>query len=136
MTVFTNGCFDILHRGHLELLKYCSDVTCPAMGGSLIVGLNSDESVRRLKGEGRPINNEKDRKFFLESLKFVDKVVVFEEDTPLKLIEEIKPNIIVKGGDYKAEDVVGGDICKVRIFNYVEGYSTTDTINEIFSNRR
>ena len=134
--VFTNGCFDILHRGHLELLKYCNSVSCPAMGGWLMVGLNSDESIRRLKGEGRPINNQEDRKFFLESLKFVDEVRIFDEDTPLKLIEIIKPDIIVKGGDYEPEDVVGNNISQVRIFNYLEGYSTTKIINEISSNRR
>ena len=136
MKVFTNGCFDILHRGHLELLKYCSSIACPAMGGYLVVGLNSDESVRRLKGEGRPINNQKDRKFFLESLKFVDEVRVFDEDTPLKLIEEIKPDVIVKGGDYDPDTVVGGDTCEVRIFDYIGEYSTTNIINEIFSDRR
>ena len=135
MKVFTNGCFDILHRGHLELLKYCNSVSCPAMGGRLTVGLNSDESVKRLKGEGRPINNQEDRKFLLESLTFVDEVIIFNEDTPQRLIEEIRPNVIVKGGDYKPEDVVGNDICEVRIFNFLDGYSTTKTINEISSNR-
>jgi rfaE bifunctional protein nucleotidyltransferase chain/domain len=129
MKVFTNGCFDIVHRGHLELLKYCDSVACPAMGGHLVVGLNSDESVHRLKGEGRPINNQEDRKFLLESLTFVYEVIIFDEDTPQRLIEEIKPNVIVKGGDYKPEEVVGHDICKVKIFNYIKGYSTTSILN-------
>jgi len=131
MKVFTNGCFDILHRGHLELLEYCSKIACPAMGGWVIVGLNSDDSVKRLKGSGRPINNEKDRKYMLEALKYVDEVRVFNESTPLELIKKIKPNIIVKGGDYKKEEVVGADLCDVRIFNFVEDHSTTNIIKKI-----
>lgn len=123
--IFTNGCFDVLHRGHVELLKYCSSY------GSVIVGLNSDKSVRRLKGEKRPVNNQEDRKFMLESLIFVDKVIVFDEDTPYNLIERIMPDIIVKGGDYKPLEVVGHDLCEVRIFKYVEGYSTTETIQHL-----
>jgi len=121
--VFTNGCFDILHRGHLELLRFCK-----GNGSTVIVGLNSDESVKRLKGEDRPINSQNDRKFLLESLIFVDKVFVFEEGTPYNLIKKIKPDVIVKGGDYKIENVVGNDLCEVRIFKYVKGYSTTKTI--------
>ena len=124
--VFTNGCFDILHRGHLELLKYCKGI-----GNTVIVGLNSDKSVKRLKGDRRPINNQLDRKYFLESLKFVDKVIVFDEDTPYNLIKSLKPDLIVKGGDYKIEEVVGSDLCEVKIFNYVEGYSTTKKIQDI-----
>jgi D-beta-D-heptose 7-phosphate kinase / D-beta-D-heptose 1-phosphate adenosyltransferase len=124
--VFTNGCFDILHRGHLELLKYCK-----GEDNTVIVGLNSDKSVRRIKGASRPINNQEDRKYFLESLKFVDKVIVFDEDTPYNLIKNIKPDLLVKGGDYKKIDVVGCNICEVRIFNYVEGYSTTQKIKDI-----
>ena len=126
MKVFTNGCFDILHRGHLELLKYCASMACPAMGGYVTVGLNSDESVKKLKGTGRPINNQKDRKFHLESLKFVHKVIIFNEETPYELIKSIEPDIIVKGGDYKKEDVVGQDLCKVLILKYLKGYSTTN----------
>ena len=124
--VFTNGCFDILHRGHLELLKYCKGI-----GNTVIVGLNSDKSVKRLKGDRRPVNNQLDRKYFLESLKFVDKVIVFDEDTPYNLIKSLKPDLIVKGGDYKIEEVVGSDLCEVKIFNYVEGYSTTKKIQDI-----
>jgi len=130
MKVFTNGCFDILHRGHLELLKYCDSMACPAMGGYVTVGLNSDESVKKLKGTGRPINNQKDRKFHLESLKFVHKVIIFNEETPYELIKSIEPDIIVKGGDYKKEDVVGQDLCKVLIFKYLKGYSTTNLLKE------
>ena len=131
MRVFTNGCFDILHRGHLELLKYCNSLAVPAMGGYVMVGLNSDESVRRLKGKNRPVNNENDRKFLLESLTFVDEVRIFNDETPRGLIEEIKPNIIVKGGDYKPDEVIGSDICKVKIFNFIEGYSTTNILNKL-----
>ncbi len=123
--IFTNGCFDILHRGHLELLKYCKSL------GLVIVGLNSDESVKRLKGSERPINSQDDRKFMLESCKFVDGVLVFDEDTPYNLIKKIKPDIIVKGGDYSSEDVVGNDLAEVKIFSYVDGYSTTKTIKSI-----
>lgn len=124
--VFTNGCFDILHRGHLELLKFCKSV-----GDKVIVGLNSDESIKKLKGESRPINNEIDRKFFLESLKYVDEVIIFKEKTPYNLIKKIKPKIIVKGGDYTVENVIGNDLCEVRIFKHVKGYSTTKTIQYI-----
>jgi D-beta-D-heptose 7-phosphate kinase/D-beta-D-heptose 1-phosphate adenosyltransferase len=124
--VFTNGCFDVLHRGHVELLKFCSQI-----GTSVVVGLNSDESVKINKGPKRPFNSVNDRKFILESLVFVDKVIVFEEETPYNLINKIKPDIIVKGGDYTPEEVVGNDMCEVRIFNYVEGYSSTKYIRDI-----
>ncbi len=124
--IFTNGCFDILHRGHIDLLKYCY-----SLGDIVIVGLNSDDSVRSLKGINRPINSQKDRKIILESIKYVHQVIVFNENTPYNLIKEIKPDIIVKGGDYKARDVVGKDLCEVKIFNYVEGYSTTKAIQDI-----
>jgi len=118
--VFTNGCFDIIHRAHIELLKYCASI-----GEHVIVGLNSDDSVRRLKGPTRPINTEQDRKLVLEACRYVDKVIVFSEDTPYELIKRIKPSIIVKGGDYTKENVVGADLCEVRIFDYKDGYSTT-----------
>jgi|TARA_B100000282_G_C31738739_1_gene495074 rfaE bifunctional protein nucleotidyltransferase chain/domain len=123
--VFTNGCFDILHRGHIELLQYCKTL------GTVIVGLNSDNSVRRLKGSQRPINKQKDRKKLLEALDCVDHVVIFSENTPLELIKEIKPDIIVKGGDYKESEVVGSDLAEVKIFNFIEGYSTTKTISKV-----
>ena len=121
--IFTNGCFDILHRGHLELLKYCKSL------GRVIVGLNSDNSVRRLKGQSRPFFSEEDRKFMLESLVYVDEVVIFEEDTPLELIKKEKPDFIVKGGDYHESDVAGHTISQVLIFNYIDGYSTTKVLS-------
>ena len=124
--VFTNGCFDILRRGHIELLRFCK-----SLGGTVIVGLNSDKSVKNLKGEDRPINNQLDRKLLLESIRFVDDVIIFEDETPYSLIKEINPDIIVKGGDYNSKDVVGNDISEVRIFEYVEGYSTTEAIQGI-----
>ena len=120
--VFTNGCFDILHRGHIELLKYCKSL------GTVTVGINSDASVERLKGASRPYFSQQDRQFMLESCKYVDEVFIFEEDTPYTLINKIRPDLIVKGGDYSPEDVVGGDICLVKIFKYIDGYSTTSII--------
>tara|TARA_B100002019_G_C20947644_1_gene439970 strand:- start:29 stop:409 length:381 start_codon:yes stop_codon:yes gene_type:complete len=122
--VFTNGCFDVLHRGHFELLKYCKSL------GDVIVGINSDESIKNLKGPSRPVFSVEDRKFMLESCKYVDGVVIFEEDTPYNLIKKLKPDIIVKGGDYKPEDVVGKDIAKVQIFKYIDGYSTTRVLEK------
>lgn len=124
MIVFTNGCFDILHRGHVEYLKASSK-----LGSYLIVGLNSDASVRRLKGDGRPINNEQDRKFVLESLSCVDEVIIFDEDTPYELIKSVKPDLITKGGDYYPERVVGADLAPVTILPYLSGYSSTRIID-------
>lgn len=124
--VFTNGCFDILHVGHMQLLKYCKSI-----GHLVVVGLNSDSSISRLKGPSRPINSQEDRKVMLESIKYVDKVFIFDELTPLNLIKQIKPNVIVKGGDYTEDEVVGNKLAEVRIFNYVEGYSTTKAIQNI-----
>lgn len=131
MKVFTNGCFDLLHVGHIELLKYAK-----SLGSYLIVGINSDESVKRLKGFSRPINNEITRKTILESIKFVDEVLIFQEDTPLQVIKKIQPNIIVKGGDYKKEDVVGYEfeklgLLEVKLFNYIANNSTTSIIERI-----
>ena len=122
--VFTNGCFDILHRGHLELLKHCKSL------GNVVVGLNSDESVRRLKGNTRPFFCEHDRKFALESCRYVDQVIIFSEDTPYNLIKKVNPDIIVKGGDYKKDEVIGNDIANVEIFNFVDGYSTTKILRD------
>ncbi len=122
--IFTNGCMDCLHVGHIRLLEYCKSL------GYVIVGLNSDASVRALKGSTRPINNEIDRKEMLLALKYVDEVIIFDELTPYELIKQIQPDVIVKGGDYKPEDVVGNDISKVIIFNYIDGYSTTNIINK------
>lgn len=118
--VFTNGCFDVLHRGHFELLQYCK-----SLGGYVIVGLNSDDSIRRLKGEKRPVVKQQDRKFMLESCKYVDEVIIFNEDTPYELMKQVKPDIIVKGGDYKKENIIGRDLATIEIFNYIDGYSTT-----------
>lgn len=100
--VFTNGCFDIIHAGHVDYLRKAK-----ALGDLLVVGMNSDSSVRRIKGEKRPILSQELRMAVLDSLKPVDYVVIFEEDTPIKLIEAIKPDILVKGGDWKIEDIVG-----------------------------
>ena len=122
-TIFTNGVFDIIHKGHIELLKYAK-----TLGSNLIIGINSDKSVKRLKGKSRPINNQKFRKSQLLKFKFVDQVIIFDEDTPYEQIKLIKPDIIVKGGDYKAENVVGNDIAKVIIFPTLKGYSTTNII--------
>ena len=121
--VFTNGCFDILHTGHFELLAEAK-----ALGGKLIVGINSDESVRRFKGPKRPINNVNNRKRQLELLPWVDEVIVFDEDTPYRLIKEITPHVIVKGGDYTVEQVVGHDLANVHLVPTIEGYSTTQII--------
>jgi rfaE bifunctional protein nucleotidyltransferase chain/domain len=125
MRVFTNGCFDVMHLGHVELLKYCKSL------GRVIVGVNSDESVRRLKGPGRPINNEVARVEMLQSLRFVDEVHIFDEDTPHNLIRSLMPDVIVKGGDYRPEDVVGGDLAQVLIFDLRVGYSTTNVIEQM-----
>ena len=125
--VFTNGCFDILHRGHITYLQQAA-----ALGDHLIVGLNSDRSVKALKGEKRPVNGEEDRSFMLAALRFVDEVVIFDEDTPEKLLSLIKPDILVKGGDYKAEEVAGRQYAgKVEILPFVAGYSTTRLIQKI-----
>ena len=125
--VFTNGCFDILHRGHLTYLAEAAE-----LGDHLIIGLNSDDSVRRLKGSHRPVNGEADRAFMLSALRFVDAVVLFSEDTPEKLLSCLKPDILVKGGDYQPEEVAGRQYAgEVRILPFVDGYSTTDIIAKI-----
>jgi rfaE bifunctional protein nucleotidyltransferase chain/domain len=129
MKVFTNGCFDVLHRGHIELLSYCANI------GEVLVGLNSDKSVKRLKGNDRPVNNEKDRKIILESIRYVNEVIIFEEDTPYELIKILKPDLIVKGGDYLPNDVVGYDLCEVRIFDTLKGYSSTAAINSLLAKK-
>ena len=124
--VFTNGCFDILHTGHFELLKAAKE-----KGDKLIVGLNDDNSVRRLKGESRPINPVEIRKKQLEILSWVDEVIVFSEDTPYNLIKSLKPTLIVKGGDYKVNEVVGHDLTSVYIVPTVEDFSTTSILEKI-----
>jgi len=125
--VFTNGCFDILHIGHIKLLKECKK-----LGNKLIIGINSDESIKRLKGNNRPINKEQDRINFLNELDIADEIIKFNEDTPIELIKKIKPNILVKGGDYNKEDIIGKEyVDNVIILKYYEGYSTTNIINKI-----
>jgi D-beta-D-heptose 7-phosphate kinase/D-beta-D-heptose 1-phosphate adenosyltransferase len=130
IVVFTNGVFDILHIGHLKLLRHAK-----TLGNRLIVGINSDSSVKRLKGDLRPINGEATRKESLLELGFVDEVIVFEEDTPLETITKLEPDIIVKGGDYIVDTVVGNELAKVVIFPTVEGHSTTRIIDEDINNR-
>jgi D-beta-D-heptose 7-phosphate kinase/D-beta-D-heptose 1-phosphate adenosyltransferase len=122
-TVFTNGCFDVLHRGHIEYLKQSK-----TLGDRLVVGLNSDSSVKKLKGKHRPVNNETDRKYMLENLPFVDEVIIFDEDSPYDLIKKVSPDVITKGGDYTVDSVVGNDLAKVVIIPYVSGYSTTSIL--------
>jgi len=125
--IFTNGCFDIIHIAHLKLLKYSK-----SLGDILIVGLNSDDSIKKNKGNSRPINKEQDRIDFLLHLDFIDHVILFNEDTPLNIISIIKPEIIVKGGDYTKDNIVGKEYCKnVIIFNYINNKSTTNIINQI-----
>lgn len=125
--VFTNGCFDLLHRGHVSYLN-----SAKALGDVLVVGVNSDESVKRLKGQDRPINNQEDRAYLLSALECVDYVVIFDEDTPYELIERVKPDILVKGADYKDKEVVGSDIASETVLiDFVEGKSTSSTIDKI-----
>ncbi|MBU0992778.1 MAG: bifunctional D-glycero-beta-D-manno-heptose-7-phosphate kinase/D-glycero-beta-D-manno-heptose 1-phosphate adenylyltransferase HldE [Proteobacteria bacterium] len=131
--VFTNGCYDLLHPGHIDLLHKSR-----ALGDRLVVGLNTDASVRRLKGEKRPILNENDRSAILSALSCVDLVVLFDEDTPLRLIKALRPDILVKGADYRLEDVVGRDVVesyggKVMLVTLLEGYSTTGIVNRLLS---
>ena len=123
--VFTNGCFDILHLGHIEYLSKAAQ-----LGDVLVIGLNTDNSVRRIKGDHRPINDEHSRAMVLASLQFVTAVVLFDEDTPSKLIGEIQPNILVKGKDYKPEEIVGHDTVKAKggkvvTIDLTLGYSTS-----------
>jgi len=126
--VFSNGCFDILHRGHIEYLSKAA-----SLGDVMIMGLNTDASVKRLKGPNRPVQDELSRAMVLASLRIVDYVVLFDEDTPYELIDYIKPDILVKGSDYKEDQIVGSDIVKknggkVITVDLVEGYSTTSII--------
>jgi D-beta-D-heptose 7-phosphate kinase/D-beta-D-heptose 1-phosphate adenosyltransferase len=124
--IFTNGCFDILHVGHVELLKHAK-----SLGDRLIVGINSDTSVRKLKGPTRPINNEMYRKLVIDSIKYVDQSIIFHEETPLELIKQLKPDVIIKGGDYTEEQVVGYGLAEVVIFKFVHNVSTTSIIKDI-----
>jgi len=127
--VFTNGCFDILHRGHVSYLDIAK-----SYGDVLILGLNSDSSVKKLKGENRPINNEEDRAYILSALESVDFVTVFSDETPYDLIKMVEPDVLVKGGDYEGKEVVGSDIAgEVKLVQFVDGRSTTKTIHKIQS---
>lgn len=127
--VFTNGCFDILHLGHISTLTKARELA--GGDGVVVVGLNSDNSIKRLKGNDRPINTEVDRAILLSKITDVDIVVIFEEDTPQNLINELKPDIIVKGGDYKVDEVVGADIAQIVIADIVQDVSTSNIIKKI-----
>ncbi|MBT0820801.1 D-glycero-beta-D-manno-heptose-7-phosphate kinase [Campylobacter lari] len=129
--VFTNGCFDIMHYGHIKYLEKAKK-----LGDILVVGLNSDESVKRLKGNSRPINLEFQRACMLASMYFVDYVVIFDEDTPYELIEFLKPDVLVKGADYKGKEVVGSNLVKkVELIGFEDGFSTTNIINRIANDK-
>jgi len=129
--VFTNGCFDIIHRGHIEVLARTAD-----LGEKLIIGLNSDQSIHKLKGEDRPIIDEQSRAILLAALSFVDAIVLFSEDTPLKLISALLPDVLAKGGDYEIETIVGHKIVqknggKVKLVPFLDGFSSTTIIDKI-----
>jgi len=133
--VFTNGCFDILHVGHLSYLE-----DAQALGDLLVVGVNTDTSVKKLKGEDRPINTVEDRMLMLASLMYVDKVIAFDEDTPYNLIKKILPDYLVKGGDYELSQIIGADIVQknggtVTVIPFVSGYSSTAIIQKISKNK-
>ena len=123
--VFANGCFDLLHPGHISLLEYCATI------GYVIVGLNSDASVRRLKGPTRPIMNEDQRKYSLESCRFVDEVHIFDEDTPLELIKKLRPDYIVKGSEFRKDEVIGAEYAEVLLFTPTHDVSTTKILNRV-----
>ena len=129
--VFTNGCFDILHRGHSDYLARAA-----SLGDVLVVGLNTDKSVRKLKGNSRPIVDEYSRAFLLASFLFVDAVILFDEDTPYNLIDFIQPDVLVKGSDYEEENIVGADIVKSKngsivTIDFVPGFSTSEIVKKI-----
>ena len=129
--VFTNGCFDILHKGHLDFLARASD-----LGDVLVVGLNTDRSVSAIKGPGRPMMDEKSRTLLLASLSFVTAVILFDQETPVELISQVRPDILVKGSDYRLEEIVGREIVtelggKVFTLDIVRGYSTSTIINRL-----
>ncbi len=129
--VFTNGCFDIIHRGHIEVLAQTAD-----LGDRLIVGLNSDSSIQKLKGEDRPIIDEQARAILLAALSFVDAVILFTEETPINLISTLLPDLLAKGGDYEIETIVGHEIIqnnggKVILVPFVDGFSSTTILDKI-----
>ncbi len=130
-TVFTNGCFDLIHVGHVRLLKEAA-----ALGDRLIVALNTDESIRRIKGSQRPLLPEQERAFIMASIQYVDVVTMFEEDTPERILRELKPDVLVKGGDYRVDEIVGNDFIQdyggeVVPLHLHEGFSTTSLIEKI-----
>ena len=129
--VFTNGCFDLVHRGHLEVLANTAD-----LGDKLIIGLNSDSSIKELKGENRPIIDEMSRVILLASLQFVDAIVFFSEETPYKLIETLVPDILAKGGDYKVTEIAGNEVVlenggEVILVPFIDGFSSTNIVEKI-----
>ena len=129
--VFTNGCFDILHRGHVEYLTEAK-----ACGDKLVTALNSDSSVRSLKGEARPIQSQEDRAVILDALESVDLVVIFDQETPAKIIKKLLPNVLVKGGDYTPDTIFGADIVtenggEIKVIPFRSGYSTSSVIEKI-----
>ncbi len=129
--VFTNGCFDIVHRGHIEVLARTAD-----LGTKFIIGLNSDSSIKELKGESRPIINEDSRAILLAALSFVDAIVLFSEDTPINLISTLVPDVLAKGGDYEIETIVGHKVVQknggeVKLVPFVDGFSSTNIIEKI-----
>jgi D-beta-D-heptose 7-phosphate kinase/D-beta-D-heptose 1-phosphate adenosyltransferase len=125
--VFTNGCFDILHSAHIKLFQYCK-----SQGNILVVGLNSDESIQRLKGPERPINKIEERSTILSLFNFIDYIIIFEEDTPYNILKLLQPDIIVKGGDYCVETIIGAEYCKeVKLFNYIQNKSTSLVVSKI-----
>ncbi|MBE9491636.1 MAG: D-glycero-beta-D-manno-heptose 1-phosphate adenylyltransferase [Bacteroidetes bacterium] len=129
--VFTNGCFDILHLGHIDYLAKAAD-----QGDILCVGLNTDRSVRKIKGKNRPVNDENVRAIILASIAFVDAVMLFDEETPYELIKNVQPDILIKGADYKPEDIVGYDVVKssggeIKTIKFLDGYSTSNLLDKI-----
>jgi D-glycero-beta-D-manno-heptose 1-phosphate adenylyltransferase len=133
--VFTNGCFDLLHIGHIHYINEASE-----LGDKLVIGLNSDNSVKKLKGESRPVNNELSRSAILAFMKVTDLIIIFDTETPYDLIKEIMPDVLVKGGDWKPEEIIGSDIVLrndgvVKSLSYVEGYSSSKIIDKIQKNK-
>lgn len=129
--VFTNGCFDVLHRGHFEYLMQAA-----SLGDVLVIGLNTDDSVKKLKGSNRPINDEESRAMALACMQFVHAVVLFSEETPTELIKMVRPDVLVKGGDYKPNEISGSDFVtsyggRVEIIPFIEGYSSTKIIEQL-----
>jgi rfaE bifunctional protein nucleotidyltransferase chain/domain len=133
--VFTNGCFDVLHRGHVDYLVRASE-----LGDLLVIGLNTDESVKRLKGPSRPYQDEETRAYILASMSFTSAIILFEEDTPLELIQKVRPDILVKGSDYKPVEIVGHDLVtswggKVLTVDLTPGFSSTQVIGKLTDKR-